>query len=196
MVRGDGHDPDAICGTGATFLSIGPGWSSLANTPFRRHKTWVHEGGISTPLIVNWPEGIKSRGELRQTPGHVIDIVPTLLELAGGKTFETWEGIAVPRKPGISLVPLFSRDGTATHKSLWWLHEGNRALRVGNWKIVAAGKEAPWELYDLRTDRSETKNLAAKKPKKTQELSEIWNQQTEEYNALALARDSKALRRN
>jgi arylsulfatase len=192
MVRGDGHDPDAICGTGATFLSIGPGWSSLANTPFRRHKTWVHEGGISTPLIVNWPDGIHARGELRKTPGHVIDIVPTLLELAGGKNFETWKESPVPRKPGISLVPLFSRDGTSAHKSLWWQHEGNRALRVGNWKIVAAGKEAPWELYDLRTDRSETKNLADKKPAKTRELAEIWNQQTREYDALALA-DSKAV---
>ncbi len=77
MVRGDGHDPNAECGTGATFLSIGPGWSSLCNTPFRRHKTWVHEGGISTPLIVCWPRGIAARGELRHTPGHVIDFVPT-----------------------------------------------------------------------------------------------------------------------
>ncbi len=85
MVRGDGHDFDAVCGTGATFLSIGPGWSSMANTPFRRHKTWVHEGGISTPLIVNWPRGIAARGELRGAPGHVIDILPTILELAGGK---------------------------------------------------------------------------------------------------------------
>ena len=85
MVRGDGHDPHAECGTGATFLSIGPGWSSLANTPFRRHKTWVHEGGISTPLIVHWPKGITARGEMRHAPGHIIDLVPTILEAAGGK---------------------------------------------------------------------------------------------------------------
>ena len=92
MVRGDGHDPHAERGTGATFLCIGPGWSSLANTPFRRHKTWVHEGGISTPLIVHWPKGIAARGEMRHTPGHVIDFVPTILEAAGGKRPEKWKG--------------------------------------------------------------------------------------------------------
>jgi arylsulfatase len=188
MVRGDGHDPDAACGTGATFLCIGPGWSSLCNTPFRRHKTWVHEGGISTPLIVHWPKGIASRGGLRHTPGHVIDLVPTILEAAGGKRFEQWEGRPVPPAPGKSLVPLFAKDGTVAHDSIWWLHEGNRALRVGGWKIVAAGKESPWELYDLSSDRSETRDLAREKPEKTRELAAIWTKQFEEYSALA-ARD-------
>ena len=185
MVRGDGHDPDAVCGTGATFLSIGPGWSSLCNTPFRRHKTWVHEGGISTPLLVRWPAGIAARGELRTTPGHVIDLVPTILEVAGGKPFEKWNGQTVPPAPGKSLVPLFAKDGTAIHDSIWWLHEGNRALRVGDWKIVAAGKDSEWELYDLSTDRSETKNLAAEEPEKVREIAAEWSRQTAEYNALA-----------
>ena len=112
MVRGDGHDPHAERGTGATFLCIGPGWSSLANTPFRRHKTWVHEGGISTPLIVHWPKGIAARGELRHTPGHVIDLVPTILEVAGGKRPRQWDGKPVPPPPGKSLVPVFAKDGT------------------------------------------------------------------------------------
>lgn len=185
MVRGDGHDPHAECGTGATFLSIGPGWSSMCNTPFRRHKTWVHEGGISTPLIVCWPKGITARGELRHTPGHLIDLVPTILEATGGKRFEKWEGQPVPVPPGKSLVPLFARDGTIQRDSLWWLHEGNRALRVGDWKIVAAGKDSPWELYDLSSDRSETKNLAKEKPEKLKELVAIWTKQFEEYSALA-----------
>ncbi len=185
MVRGDGHDPHAECGTGATFLSIGPGWSSLCNTPFRRHKTWVHEGGISTPLIVCWPAGIAARGELRHTPGHVIDLVPTVLEAAGGKRFATWGGQPVPPAPGRSLVPLFARDGTVAHDSLWWLHEGNRALRMGNWKIVAAGKDSPWELYDLRSDRSETRNLAAERPDEVRRLAAIWTRQFESYVALA-----------
>jgi arylsulfatase len=186
MVRGDGHDPDAAPGSAATFLSIGPGWSSLCNTPFRRHKTWVHEGGISTPLIVSWPEGIAARGELRHTPGHVIDLVPTILEVAGGKPFETWEGKPVPPAPGKSLVPAFAKDGRIERDSLWWLHEGNRALRVGDWKIVAAGKDSPWELYDLSSDRSESKNLATEKPEKVRELAALWTKQFEEYSALAL----------
>ena len=185
MVRGDGHDPKAEFGSSATFLSIGPGWSSLANTPFRRHKTWVHEGGISTPLIVHWPKGIAARGEWRYTPGHIIDLVPTILEAAGGKRLEKWEGQPVPSPPGKSLLPLFAKDGTVTHDSFWWLHEGNRALRVGDWKIVAAGKDSPWELYDLSAERSETKDLAKDKPEKVKELAAIWKKQFDEYTALA-----------
>ena len=77
------------------------------------------------------------------------------------------------------------RTARSTHDSLWWLHEGNRALRVGDWKIVAAGKDSPWELYDLSADRSETKNLAAEKPEKVRELAAIWKKQLEEYTALA-----------
>jgi arylsulfatase len=185
MVRGDGHDPAAECGTGATFLSIGPGWSSLANTPFRRHKTWVHEGGISTPLIVHWPQGIAARGELRHTPGHVIDLVPTILDAAGGKRLETWQGQSVPVPPGKSLVPVFAKDGAAAERTLWWLHEGNRALRVGDWKIVAAGKDSPWELYNLSSDRSESKNVAREKPDKVREMAAVWTRQLGQYTTLA-----------
>jgi arylsulfatase A-like enzyme len=191
MVRGDGHDPHAECGTGATFLSIGPGWSSLANTPFRRHKTWVHEGGIATPLIVHWPKGIAARGEMRHTPGHIIDLVPTILEAAGGKRFETWQGQPVPAPPGKSLVTLFAKDGAVLHESIWWLHEGNRALRAGNWKIVAAGKESAWELYDMTTDRSESKDLAREMPEKAREMAAIWTREFEQYAALA-EKDLKA----
>ncbi len=185
MVRGDGHDPHAECGTGATFLSIGPGWSGLANTPFRRHKTWVHEGGISTPLIVHWPAGIPARGELRATPGHVIDLVPTVLVAAGGQPATTWQGRPVPPAPGKSLLPAFAKDVTVARDSLWWLHEGNRALRVGDWKIVAAGKASRWELYDVSADRSESRDLASDKPDKVRELAAIWEKQTAEYAALA-----------
>ena len=184
MVRGDGHDATAPAGSGATFLSIGPGWSSLCNTPFRRHKTWVHEGGIATPFIVSWPAGIAARGELRRSPGHVIDVVPTLLELAGGKPFTDWKGTPVPPAPGQSLVPAFAKDEIIPRPPLWWLHEGNRALRAGDWKIVAA-KDQPWELYDLAADRSETKNLAAAQPDKVRELSALWEKQTAEIRSVA-----------
>jgi arylsulfatase len=185
MVRGDGHDPAAEPGSAETFLSIGPGWASLCNTPFRRHKSWVHEGGISTPLIVSWPKGIAARGELRHTPGHLIDLVPTVLEVTGAKRIETWEGQPVPAPPGKSLVGAFAKDVTIARDSLWWQHEGNRALRVGDWKIVAAGKDAAWELYDLSTDRSETKNLAADQPEKLRELVDRWTKETEAHAALA-----------
>ena len=187
MVRGDGHNPDAECGTGATFLSIGPGWSSLANTPFRRHKTWVHEGGISTPFIAHWPNGIQGHGELRSAPCHVIDLVPTLLETAGIDRPIGWWRMPVPPLPGKSFTPLLAQDVPLERESLWWQHEGNRALRSGQWKIVAAGAEAPWELYDLSSDRSEAQNLASAQPEKVRALAAEWNRQTQKYYTDALS---------
>ena len=132
MVRGDGHDPNAPLGSAGTYLCLGPGFSSAANTPFRLHKTWVHEGGIATPLIVHWPEGIRARNELRKTVGHVIDIAPTMLELAGVETTD----LGGPPLAGRSLAPVFEQDGKPLHEALWFYHQGNRALRMGDWKIL------------------------------------------------------------
>jgi arylsulfatase A-like enzyme len=185
MVRGDGHDPHAECGTGATFLSIGPGWSGLCNTPFRRHKTWVHEGGIHTPFVAHWPTGIKAKGEVRHMPGHVVDVVPTVLELATGKPVIRPAAADAPEFAGRSLVPAFARDGTVKRASLWWQHEGNRALRAGDWKVVAAGKTSEWELYDLKADPTETRNLAKDHPDKVRELAAEWQRQTDVYAAQA-----------
>jgi arylsulfatase len=184
MVRDGGHDPAAPPGSAKSYLCLGPGFSSACNTPFRRHKTWVHEGGISTPLIVHWPAGISAKGELRQTPGHVVDFVPTVLELAGVQKPKEWKGEPIPEAPGRSLAPAFAKEVTIPHESLWWLHEGHRAVRVGDWKLVAA-KGDPWELYDLRTDRAEQNNLAAKMPDKVKELERVWQEQTDRYTELA-----------
>ncbi len=185
MVRGDGHDPAAPMGSATTYLCLGPGWSSAANTPHRRHKTWVHEGGISTALIAHWPAGIKAHGELRRSPTHLIDVVPTLLALSGATKPAEIKGFAVPPSPGRSLVTAFAKDVTVPHDFLWWEHEGNRALRAGDWKLVAL-KEAAWELYDLATDRAEAKNLAASRPEKVRELAALWERQMEETKKLAL----------
>ncbi|HEY7156162.1 MAG TPA: arylsulfatase [Gemmataceae bacterium] len=192
MVRGDGHDPKAAAGSSATHLCLGPGWSSTANTPLRRHKTWVHEGGISTPLIAHWPKGIAARGELRHNPGHLIDIVPTVCEIVGGKPPTTWKDKPVPPPPGKSLVSVFTRDNSVAHDYLWWQHEGNRAVRVGDWKLVAAGAKAPWELYDLKNDRGESHDFADKQPEKARELEAVWTRHQREFYELAL-RDAPAV---
>jgi arylsulfatase len=184
MVRHGGHDPSAPPGSAATYLCLGPGFSSAANTPLRRHKTWVHEGGISTPLVVHWPRGIATRGELRHQPAHLIDLVPTILELAGGRAPETWKGRRVPPPPGKSLVRLLARDEPIPRDCLWWCHEGNRAVRVGMWKLVAA-KDSPWELYDLSRDRSETEDFAGQYPDKVRELAQLWEQRFHEFAELA-----------
>ena len=185
MVRGDGHDPQAAPGSAATFLCLGPGWSSAANTPLRRHKTWVHEGGISSPLIAHWPRGIAARGELRHTPAHLVDLVPTILEITGAKPLPAPAGKPAPPAPGRSLTPAFAREVVVPRESLWWSHEGNRALRVGDWKLVASGANSPWELYNLKTDRAETRDLATAEPAKVRELGELWERQAAEIRAVA-----------
>jgi arylsulfatase len=184
MVRNGGHDPAAPPGSAATYLCLGPGFSSAANTPHRRHKTWVHEGGISTPLVVHWPAGIAAKNELRTTPAHVIDIVPTVLDLVGIEKPKQWQGESIPEAPGKSLVPAFSKDETIARDSLWWLHEDNKAIRVGDWKLVAAKGDA-WALYDLQTDRAEQHDLSAQMPEKAKELADLWQKQTDAFTALA-----------
>ncbi|MAT45844.1 MAG: hypothetical protein CMO35_00260 [Verrucomicrobiaceae bacterium] len=174
MVRGDGHDSKAPPGSAPTYLCLGPGWSTACNTPFRRHKTWVHEGGCATPFIAHWPAGIKARNALRGTPVHVIDLAPTLLDLAG---------VTPPGKvpsPGRSLRPTFAGDGEELHKELWWLHEGHRALRQGDWKLVAA-KGDPWELYNLARDRTETQDLADHHPDRVKALEKRWEQMASSF---------------
>ena len=184
MVRNDGHDPAADPGSAASYLCLGPGWSTTANTPFRRHKTWVHEGGISTPLVVHWPAGIPAGKPFRRAPGHVIDIVPTILDVADATKPDTINGQPLPDAPGRSLRPLFAADDTESSRQLWWLHEDNRAIRSGNWKLVAARGD-DWELFNLQADRSETTDLAAEHPEKVRELSRMWQHQFTAIRKLA-----------
>ena len=187
IIRGDGHDPAAAPGSAGSYLGLGPGWSSAANAPFRKHKSWVHEGGIATPFIVHWPGGI-SRAGLRRTPAHVVDLAPTLLALAGGSWPTEWQGTPVPPPHGISLVPALRRDRTLERDSLWWLHEGHRAIRVGDCKLVASKSGTtvgPWELYDLAHDRTESRDLAGRHPDRVRALAEQWEQHTAEFERLA-----------
>ena len=114
----------------------------------------------------------------------MIDIVPTILDVVGIAKPTQWNGEPIPPAPGRSLVPAFAKEVTIQRDFLWWLHEGNRAIRVGDWKLVAAKGEA-WELYDLRSDRAESQNLATAHPEKVKELETLWNQQTEEMGRLA-----------
>ena len=184
ILRGDGNDPAAPMGSAKSFLGIGPGWAGAANTPFRLHKSWTHEGGITTPLIVTWPAGIKARGELRKDPGHLVDLVPTVLDVTGAKRPEQVAGLPVPSLPGKSLAPDFTRDGAMQHDSLWFYHDGHRAVRVGDWKLVSRYDE-PWELYNLREDRSELRNLAAQHPEKVMELELAWFKEADVFRRLA-----------
>ena len=191
MIRGKGHDPALTAGAAGTYLCLGPGWSSCANTPFRRHKTWVHEGGIATPWIVHWPRGIASKSALRTQPVHVIDIVPTVLELAGVAPPAAHDGKPVPPLEGRSFAACLANPAAPPpHERLWWCHEGHRAVRVGDWKLVAV-KGGPWELYDLSRDRTETTNLASAQPERVAALAKAWQEIADECRRLA-ALDGKA----
>jgi arylsulfatase len=184
IIRGDLHEPSLPPGSAKTFLGLGPGWASAANTPHRLHKSWTHEGGISTPLIVHWPNGIAAHGELRKNPGHLIDLAPTILELGGGQMPATFDDQPMPPSPGKSLVNAFTHDNSVRHEDFWWFHDNNKAIRQGNWKLVR-NHSAPWELYDLTSDRSETRDVAAAHPDKVRELEQLWNQHLEKYRTEA-----------
>ena len=186
IIRGDMHDPSVEPGSAKSYLCLGPGWSSSSNTPFRLHKSWVHEGGISSPLIVQWPAGIAARGELRHDPCHFVDILPTVIDLAGSTSISPqWNGQTAPLLPGRSLTPAFARDGAVTHEFLYFHHLTNRAFRVGDWKLVAKGTDGPWELYDLKTDRCEQKNLAGQYPDRVREMSAQWQKCEDEFRRQA-----------
>jgi arylsulfatase A-like enzyme len=177
IIRGDGHDPSAPPGSAKTFLSIGPGWATAADTPFRLHKSWVHEGGIASPMVVSWPNGVQKGGQLRTSPCHFINILPTIVELAGGNP----NGLApnFPGHPGKSLVPAIRNATPVDRGSIYFNHNKNRALRNSDWKLVAKGAEGPWELYDMRTDRCESRDLIASQPERGHAMAAEWKQQDE-----------------
>lgn len=159
-------------GPADTYIAYGKGWANVSNTPFREYKHWVHEGGISTPLIAHWPEGIAARGELRHQPGHLIDIMATCVDVSGAKYPEKVGDTAITPLEGRSLTTAFANK--PIDREIFWEHEGNRAVRSGEWKLVAKDAGGPWELYNIPADRGETKNLAAEHADKVRELREKW----------------------
>jgi arylsulfatase len=167
-------DPDNLPGPPETFQAYGLAWALMSNTPFRDTKLSGYEGGIRTPLIVNWPAGIHMHGKVVNDIGHVIDLMPTFLELAGGIYPAKLNG----RKPlpldGCSLAPVLNGESTSTHDYLAWQVPQNRVLLEGGWKIISKDENARWELYDLVIDGTETKNLADQYPDKVNELADKW----------------------
>ena len=190
MVRSDGHDPAAAPGSAASYLCLGPGWSTTCNTPFRRHKTWVHEGGISTPLIAHWPDQMKTPGRIVDQPGHVVDIVPTLFDILGVDGHGAGSDEQPPARPGRSLLGAMTGSEEIQPREIWWSHEGNRALRRGDWKLVAAGEDGPWELYNLSKDRAEQHDLAAMESDLAGRLMKRWSELQHQFVELA-GRDLK-----
>ncbi len=164
----------APAGARESYRSYGLPWANLSATPFRLYKQWVHEGGIVTPMIARWPRGIKQANKLFHQPAHLIDIMATCLEVAGAKYPKTFQEREIIPLEGRSLVPAFEGKNAPIHKELYWEHRGSRAVRQGKWKLVAQNPGA-WELYDMKADRTELNNLAAKYPRKVKELSALYD---------------------
>lgn len=161
-------------GPADTYVAYGKGWANASNTPFRMYKHWVHEGGISSPLIAHWPKGIARNGELDRQPGHLIDLMATCVDVAKATYPKTFKGKEIYPMEGRSLRPAF-RSETIERDALYWEHEGNRAIRQGKWKLVAKGANGPWELYDIDQDRTELNDLANKFPDKVKALADKWD---------------------
>ncbi len=167
-----GNSPDIDPGPEDTYASYGVPWANLSNTPFRLYKHWVHEGGIATPLIVHWPEGIEGQGEWRHQPAQLPDIMATFAELGTVEYPESFNGQNITPLEGFSLAPSF-RDRPIERDTLYWEHEGNKAVRRGKWKLVCKFPD-DWELYDLEADRTETQNLVEVEPDLAFQLRQIF----------------------
>jgi arylsulfatase len=160
-------------GDGRGYEFVGPGWGWAQNAPFRRHKVWNYEGGIATPLIVRWPGRVKQDTITRQ-PGHVVDFMPTLLELARSRYPQRMNGNEILPAEGRSLLPILHGQECDAHPSLAWALMGNRAIRQGDWKLVWGASDQRWELYNLARDRSETDDLAARYPERVRAMAADW----------------------
>lgn len=153
-----GNRPGLRPGGPLTFMSYDLPWANVSNAPFRLFKHWVHEGGISTPLVVQWPSRIR-RHSIAHAACHVVDIMPTILEAAGATYPREYGGQPIQQADGESLMPLLQGQAWSRQQPIYWEHEGNCAIRSGNLKLVRKFNQ-PWELYDMENDRTELHDLA------------------------------------
>jgi arylsulfatase len=176
------NGPDVMAGPADSFTGVSRGWANVSNTPFREYKHFAHEGGISTPLIAYWPEGIDAsrNGKLDHQPGHLIDLMATCVDVAGVEHPKEFGGHKIQPLEGVSLRPAFQGGALGRKDALYFDHHLNGAIRDGRWKLVRYGetgrepKLRAWELYDMEKDRSETNNLAKAHPDKVKQLEAKW----------------------
>ena len=161
-------------------------WAVASNTPFRKYKRFTHEGGISSPLIVHWPNGIKDPGRIENRISHIVDIMATCVDLAGAEYPGSINGVPLKKLRGESFKHSLLNEVDPGHDVLFWEHEGHGALRKGKWKLVSVNPKnnQEWELYDMEKDRTETNNLASTMPELLKSLIEEWYNMALETNVL------------
>jgi arylsulfatase len=170
-----GNVPGVMPGAEDTYQSYGVPWANASNTPFRLYKHWVHEGGIATPLVARWPGVIRRKNALTDAPGHLIDLMATCVDVAGARYPDSFAGERITPLEGKSLRPVFESGRRSGHEAIFWEHEGNRAVRQGQWKLVSR-HPGQWELYDLEADRTEMRNLAASDPGRVASMTALYEQ--------------------
>lgn len=172
------------------FLSYGGAWANASNTPYREYKHWVHEGGIGTPFIVHWPGVVPDdkKGEMVHEYGFLPDLMATFVDVAKTSYPEEYNGNKIIPTSGKSLVPLFKGENRPVHtEPIFWEHEGNKAVRMGKYKLVSKWdnkRETEWELYDMERDRSEMHDLAAREPEKVSEMATMYDKWANENHVL------------
>lgn len=178
---------EAMPGPPESYTAYGLNWANASNTPFREYKHWVHEGGIASPLIVHWPAGIKAQGDLRAMPTHLIDIMATCMDVSGGSYPTQYNQQPIQPMEGVSLVPAFAGN-KLEREALYWEHEGNRAVRMGKWKLISKAskknsflwdktEELPltaWELFDMEKDRTENNDISEAHPEVVEKMAAMW----------------------
>jgi arylsulfatase A-like enzyme len=167
-----GNNQSIMPGSEDTYQSYGRAWANLSNTPFRLYKHWAHEGGISTPFIIHWPLGIKRKGTLCHSPAHIIDIMPTILEVTKTKYPKYYNGNKIPPPEGKNIINMLNKS-LQYERMLFWEHEGNAAIRYHNWKLVKKFNNK-WELYNIEKDRSESENLAEQNIEKVEYMKNAY----------------------
>jgi arylsulfatase A-like enzyme len=177
-----GNNPNIDPGPGDTFQSYDLPWANASNTPFRLHKRWTHEGGISTPALISWPAGITS-DRMVDEPTHIVDISATIYDLTGAEYPPVSEGSGVTPLEGYSFSRALKSGNWVRPAPIFWEHEGNRAVRLGGWKLVSEGNNQ-WELYDMTKDRTELNDLASKQPEILQRMIGMYDDWTKRSGAL------------
>lgn len=171
------REKQVLPGPETTYASIGPRWANVANTPYRSWKAESFEGGVHTPLIAFWPDGIKvPAGSLTSQPGHVMDFMATVIDLAHTTYPTRFHARAITPLEGISLLPILQGKQRQGHRALFNDHHGGRSVRENGWKLVSPDNDTTWQLYHLATDGAETRNLAAEYPARVRSLDSLWKQ--------------------
>ena len=186
-----GNSPSIEPGPPDTFASVDIAWANVNNTPFRLFKHYTHEGGISTPFIISWPDGVKSKGSIFDNPAHLIDVNATLLDLAGASYPSTYKGNDIKPHEGESFSRVLEGQDWKRDKPISWEHEGNRAVRMGDWKLVSEiadpgdpESKAVWELYNIRDDRTELSDLILHEPDRANSMIRFYNEWAERAGVL------------